>query len=122
MQDKGKSNNTPMEVVIAVAYYIACREMDIPRTLKELSEISNTDEKRISKFYRNSILELDLKVPLADPLKMIVKIANICKTSEKTKRYAISLMNDILYKKLFTSKDPMGMAGSIVYIACKKKW
>lgn len=119
IQDKGISKNIPIKVVIAVACYIACREMEIPRTLKELAEISNTDEKRISKVYRNLILELDLKVPLPDPLKMIVKIANMCKTSEKTKRCAISLMNDILNKKLFTSKDPMGLAGSIVYMACK---
>jgi len=29
-------------------------------------------------------------------------------------------MNDILKKKLFTGKDPMGLAGAIVYLACKR--
>ena len=59
-------------------------------------------------------------MPQADPLKMIVKISNMCKTSEKTKRYALKMMNDLLKKKLFTSKDPMGLAGAIVYLASKK--
>lgn len=58
-------------------------------------------------------------MPQANPSKMIIKISNICKISEKTKRYAIKLMNEIIKKNLFTSKDPMGMAGAIVYIACK---
>ncbi len=49
----------------------------------------------------------------------IIKIANICKTSEKTKRYALSLMNEIIKKNLFSSKDPMGLAGTIVYLAAK---
>ena len=29
-------------------------------------------------------------------------------------------MNDILKKKLFTGKDPMGLAGAIVYLTCKR--
>jgi transcription initiation factor TFIIB len=39
------------KLAITTALYIACREMEIPRTLKEISEISNTDEKK----YQNSI-------------------------------------------------------------------
>jgi transcription initiation factor TFIIB len=119
MQETDFVTNIAVKVVLTVASYIACRELDIPRTLKEIAEISNIDEKRISKFYRDLILELDLKVPQADPIRMIIKIANICKTSEKTKRYALSLMNEIIKKNLFSSKDPMGLAGTIIYLAAK---
>lgn len=119
MQEIDFVTNITVKVVLTVACYIACRELDIPRTLKEIAEKSNIDEKRISKFYRDLILELDLKVPKADPIRMIIKIANICKTSEKTKRYALSLMNEIIKKNLFSSKDPMGLAGTIIYLAAK---
>lgn len=120
MQEIEFVKNIPVKVVLIVACYIACRELDIPRTLKEIAEISNIDEKRISKLYRDLILELDLKVPQADPIRMIIKIANICKTSEKTKKYALRVMSEIIKKNLFSSKDPMGLAGAIVYLAAKK--
>jgi transcription initiation factor TFIIIB Brf1 subunit/transcription initiation factor TFIIB len=51
---------------------------------------------------------------------MIIKIANLCKISEKTKRYSIKLMNELINKRLFTSKDPMGMAGAIVCMASRR--
>ena len=58
-------------------------------------------------------------MPLADPFEMIVKIANLCKIYEKQKA-ALSSTSEIIKKKLFVSKDPMGLAGAIVYMNCKK--
>ena len=51
---------------------------------------------------------------------MKVKIANICKISKKTKRDALKSTSEIIKKKLFVSKDPIGLAGAIVYMAYKK--
>jgi transcription initiation factor TFIIB len=120
IREKKLAKGLSIKLAITTALYIACRDLEIPRTLKEISEISNTDEKKISKFYRTVLFELDLKIPQADPFKMIVKIANMCNISEKTKRYALKLMDELINKKMFTSRDPMGMAGAIVYMACKK--
>lgn len=119
IQERGLTKGTTIKIAITAALYVVCREMKIPRTLKELAEILNIDEKDVSKFYRNILLDLDLKVPQTDPLIMIVKIANICKISEKAKRDALTMMNTIIKKKLFTSKDPIGLAGAIVYLAGK---
>ena len=119
IQQRGLVNGLSIKLVIIAALYITCREMEIPRTLKELAEISNVDEKDLSRCYRKVIIELDLKVPQADPLKMIVKISNICKISEKSKRCALMMMDQLTKRKLFTSKDPMGLAGAIVYMAGK---
>lgn len=52
IQERKLTNGTPIKIAITAALYIACREMEIIRTLKELSEVSNIDEKRLSKFYR----------------------------------------------------------------------
>jgi transcription initiation factor TFIIB len=114
------TNGIPTKLAITAALYVACRELEIPRTLKELAEISDTDENNLSRFYRKMVFELDLRVPPADPLRMTVKIANICKTSEKTKRHALKMMSEIIQKKPFTSKDPMGLAGAAVYMAGKR--
>ena len=79
IQQRGLIRGIPIKIAITAALYITCRELEIPRTLKELAEISNTNEKNLSRFYRNAILELDIKVPQVDETKIIVKIANICK-------------------------------------------
>lgn len=119
-QQRGLTIGTSTKVAITAALYVACRELEIPRTIKELAETADIDEKSLSRFYRKTILELDLKVPQADPLRMVIKIANICKTSEKTKRHALQTMKGIMQMKLLTSKDPMGLAGAAVYLAAKK--
>lgn len=120
IRQRKRTNGVSIKLVIVSALYIACREMDIPRTLKEISGISNIDEKKSSRFYRKMILELDFKVPQTDPQKAVIKISNICKTSERAKRYALKMMSTIIRMKPFNSKNPMGLAGAIVYLSCKK--
>ena len=66
------------------------------------------------------LFELDLKIPSADPLKCISKVANKANLTENTKRHAISIMNEVASKGISAGKDPMGMAASIVYISCLK--
>jgi transcription initiation factor TFIIIB Brf1 subunit/transcription initiation factor TFIIB len=38
----------------------------------------------------------------------------------KKQKAALSSTSEIIKKKLFVSKDPMDLAGAIVYINCKK--
>ena len=63
------------------------------------------------------MFELDVKIPIVDPLKCIVKISNKIKLSEKTKRQAINIMNDVIKKEISAGKDPMGIAGSVIYMS-----
>jgi transcription initiation factor TFIIB len=65
------------------------------------------------------VFELNLKIPLDDPIKKLVKIANKCVIAEKTKRYAIKLMVDIIKKGLSAGKNPLGLAGAVLYVSCK---
>jgi transcription initiation factor TFIIB len=69
--------------ILAAAIYIACREMGTPRTLKDIAADSNVKLKEVAKSYRILYFELDLKMPLVDPMKCIVKVANKAKLSEK---------------------------------------
>ena len=56
--------------------------------------------------------ELDVKIPIVDPLKCIAKISNKINLSEKTKRQAINIMNDVTKKEISAGKDPMGIAAT----------
>ena len=117
--EKGLIRGRTIKGAMAVATYIACREMEIPRTLKEIADISNLKEKEIARVYRKVMFELDLKIPQDDPIKKIIRIANTCGTSEKAKRYAVKMMAEIIKNGISAGKNPMGLAGAVLYVSCK---
>jgi transcription initiation factor TFIIB len=113
--------------LIAASIYISCREISAPRTLNDIAAASNIKRKQLAKAYRFLVMELDIKVPLADQTKCIAKVANKANLSEKTKRLAIRMMDEIKRKDngddvlLFPAgKNPMSLAATIIYLSCLK--
>ncbi|MFL6319774.1 MAG: transcription initiation factor IIB family protein [Nitrososphaeraceae archaeon] len=106
--------------VLAAAIYIACREMGISRTLKDIATYSNVKFKEVAKSYRMLCLELDLKIPIVDPIKYIAKVANKANLSEKTKRQAAEIMDNVTKREMSVGKNPMGLAASVLYISSMK--
>jgi transcription initiation factor TFIIB len=106
--------------VLAAAIYIACREMGISRTLKDIAMYSNVKLKEVAKCYRLLHLELDLKIPIVDPMKYIAKVANKANLSEKTKRQAAEIMHNVTKREISVGKNPMGLAASVLYISAMK--
>jgi transcription initiation factor TFIIB len=104
--------------ILAAAIYIACREMGAARSLRDVTEITNVTRKALSRSYRLLVIELDIKVPLVDPMKCITRIASKAKLSEKTMRTAISTMNEVVKKEISAGKDPMGLGAAVLYLSC----
>ncbi|MGC1929705.1 MAG: hypothetical protein WA667_12070 [Candidatus Nitrosopolaris sp.] len=50
--------------ILAASLYIVCREIGTPRTLKEISEISNVKRKDLARSYRLIVSKLELKIPV----------------------------------------------------------
>ena len=63
------------------------------------------------------IRELDLKVPITDPMKCIVKIANKANLPEKTIRHAASMMTEVINKEITAGKHPMSLAATVLYMS-----
>src|SRR5919112_6232299 len=120
VQERGLIRGRSISAILAAAAYIACREMGFPRILKDITAISNIKHRYVAQAYRMLIIELDLKIPLLDPIKCIIRIANNAKISEKTKRLAINIMHDIIKKEISAGKDPMGLAAAVLYLSCLK--
>ena len=57
--------------ILAAAIYIACREMESPKTLTDITTVTNMKRKVVSREYRLLVNELDIKIPLIDPIKYI---------------------------------------------------
>jgi len=117
-QQSGLVRGRTISSVVAAAVYIACREVGTSRTLKDIAIISNIKRKDLARTYRLLVLELDFKIPMVDPLKCIVRVANKANLSEKTKRQAMNIMHDVTTSGISAGKDPMGLAASILYLTC----
>jgi transcription initiation factor TFIIB len=108
------------EGILSASIYLACKELEIPKTLKEISDISNVKVKSISKYSRLLIFQLGLKpIPLIDPIKCIVKIANNLKLEEKIKHKAIKIMKEVMKEEIHVGKNPLSIAASTIYAVCK---
>jgi len=117
VQERGLVRGRTISSVLAAAAYIACREMGMSRTLDDIADLNNIKHKELARTFRLLVLELDLKVPMIDPMKCVVKVANKAKLSEKTKRQAMNIMHDIIKSGVSAGKDPMGLAGSVIYMS-----
>jgi transcription initiation factor TFIIB len=119
-QTRGLVRGRTTSGIMAAAIYAVCREMETPRTLKDIAAAGNIRRKVLAKAYRKLIVELDFKVPNIDPMKCIVKVANKANLSEKIKRQAMSIMNDVTNNEISAGKDPMAIAATVLYVSCIK--
>lgn len=119
-QEIGLIRGRTISATIGSAVYIACRELQIPKSLREIAVASNIKRRVLSRSYRILTSELDIKIPIIDPIKCIVKVGNKASLNEKTKRQAIDVMNKITKSEISAGKNPMGLAATVLYIACLK--
>ena len=115
-QERGLIRGDTIDSVLAASIYIALRQSEVPRTLDEISEVSDVKLKHAARSYRRIITELDIKAPIIDLSKYIMKVANKLGFDEKIKRKALELMGQAQKKNILVGKDPMSMASSILYL------
>jgi transcription initiation factor TFIIB len=117
---RGLVRGRSTEGVLSASIYLACKELETPKTLKEISLTTNVKIKSISKYSKVLIIELGLKpIPVIDPIKCIVKIANNLDLDEKSKHKAIKIMKEIMKEEIHVGKNPLSMAASTIYAVCK---
>jgi len=74
--EKGLVRGRSISALIAAALYAACRDTETPRTLKDVADAGNIKKKDISRCYRILHKELDLKMPVVNPIQCIARIAS----------------------------------------------
>jgi transcription initiation factor TFIIB len=115
-QERGLIRGDTIGSVLAASIYVAVRQAGVPRTLDDISQISDLKPGEVARSYRRIISELDIKVPLIDPRRYIVKVANKLNFDEKIRRKALELLEQVQNKNLAVGKDPISIAASILYI------
>ncbi|HXV46995.1 MAG TPA: transcription initiation factor IIB, partial [Nitrososphaera sp.] len=115
-QERGLIRGDSISSVLAASIYVAARQSGVLRTLDEISESIEVKPKAAGRSYRRIVTELDIKVPVIDHTKYIIKVANKLGLDEMTKRKALELMEQARKKNILVGKDPTGMAASILYL------
>ena len=116
--DRGLVRGRSISAIAAAALYAACRGSGTPRTLREIAEASLVDKKDVARCYRLLLRELDVQMPIADPLTYVSKIAERTGISGKTQGIAIYILREARKRRAAAGKDPMGLAAASLYIAC----
>jgi len=70
---KGLVRGRTISAILNAAIYI---ELGTAKTLKEIADATNIKRKTLEKCYRQLIYELDIKIPMVDSTKCIVKVAS----------------------------------------------
>ena len=104
--------------LVAACLYASCRNTETPRTLDDIANGINIRRKDVARCYRLIYRELELKMPVVDPVKGVSRIASIVKLSEKSKRHAVKILDQAKETGIVAGKDPMGIAAAALYIAC----
>jgi transcription initiation factor TFIIB len=108
--DKALVRGRSINAIAAAALYAACRKSGTPRTLREIAEASLVDKKDVARCYRLLLRELDVHMPIADPLTYVSKIAEQNGVSGKTQGAAIAILREARRKRVAAGKDPMGFS------------
>ena len=115
-QQRGMIRGRTVSAMLAAATYIACREIGVGKTLKDIAEGSNVKPKTLSQCYRTLLTELDIKTPMLDPMRCVAKVASRMQLNEMTSRQAMGIMHNAMKSEASTGKNPMGLAaGCLVY-------
>ena len=114
-RQRGLVRGRTTDGILSAAIYIACRDLGVPKTLKEVAAASSIRFKILSRSYRILVTELDISTPpVIDPMKCIVKVANNADLNENTKRQAMDVMNNLTKREISAGKHPMAVAATVL--------
>jgi len=116
--DSGLVRGRSIAAIAAAALYAACRATETPRTLKEVATASSVKRKDVARCYRLLLRELDIRMPVEDPVRCVSKIASKVRIPIKTQRTAIKILGEAKKRGVVSGKDPMGLAAAALYVAC----
>lgn len=106
---------------VVACVYVSCREMNVPRTIEEIAEISDADKIFAGKCYRLLVRRLKVRLPSIDSTSHLARIANNANISERTLRHAAQMMAQVKDDPISFGKDPCAIAVAVLYGACLDK-
>ncbi|MFO7792530.1 MAG: TFIIB-type zinc ribbon-containing protein [Candidatus Saliniplasma sp.] len=107
--------------IAASCVYTTCKQAGIPRTLKEISEVTLFKKREIGRAYISLCRELKLKI---EPVKAQYYIERFCDRLEldgRIQRDAKEIIDKAESLRFLSGKCPSGLAAAAIYIAAKNR-
>ncbi len=115
--DAGLTRGRSANSLMGAALYISCRQTSTPRSLMDIAEVGNIEKNSLQKNVRVLINRLDQEMPQYDTSSFITKMSNNLNLDEKTKRFALKILDDMEKKGLSEGKHPIGQAAACLYLS-----
>jgi transcription initiation factor TFIIB len=106
-----------IEGIATAVLYAACRQCNLPRTLEEISRVSQIKKKEIGRYYRDISRKLHLKLLPTVPQDYISRFCSRLNLSNDVQIKSIEILKKALNKELTSGRAPTGMAAAAMYIA-----
>lgn len=100
-------------IILCATVYIACRTTSTPRTIQDVADAGNVKRKNLQRIYRFLVKEMDIYPEVYSPIEFVTRLSNAIKTTEKTRRDALIILEKSQRNGISTSKNPMAMAAAI---------
>lgn len=108
------------EILAAAAIYTACRIKSNSFSLQEITDKTMIDKTKISKYQRDIVSTLNIKLPPRPPDYFIPKISselNICHKDQQSALNILKRANRSGFR--FSGQNPLGVAAAVLYLQCK---
>jgi transcription initiation factor TFIIB len=106
-----------IEGITAAVLYAACRQCNVPRTLEEISKVSQIKKKDIGRNYRGLSRKLKLKLLPTSPQDYVPRFCSQLNLSNDVQIKTTYILKKALNEELTSGRGPTGMTAAAIYIA-----
>ena len=114
---KGRSIHS----MVSASLCVACRLTQTQRTLTDVANMSNVKRKDVAKCYRLLVTELNMQIPIINPIHCVNKIGTRLEIPEIIIRKADKILEKVKDRHEMSGKDPMGVTSAALYVACERQ-
>ncbi|MHB8360410.1 MAG: transcription initiation factor IIB [Thermoplasmataceae archaeon] len=115
--DKNLIRGRSIESIVCASIYAACRMVNLPRTLDEISKASEVNKKKIGKAYRHIAKELSLNLKPTTPFSYIAQFCNKLELDKQAIMQSEEIVRKSIEVGISSGKGPTGVAAASIYIA-----
>jgi transcription initiation factor TFIIB len=114
---KGMVRGRSIEGVVAASLYAACRMNNVPRTLEEMSKVSEVDRKKLRKAYSAISRQIKLRVPLVKPEDYVSRFCSKLNLGPDVEAETHKILNELDESMGTSSFAPSGTVAAAIYVA-----
>ena len=114
--EKSMIRGVSIESCTASAIYIACRQFGIPRTLKEIADVTRHRKREISRSYRRIAKGLGIHLPPVTAIDYIPRFTSELRLPVKVGARATEILGNAINNGISSGKGPAGIAAAAIYI------